>query len=463
MAACIRMIIHSSLVAASLSAAETAAPSAPCRIQIVEKGTTIPVPLVELRTTHHARFVSDNAGVIAFDLPEFMGREVWFEIIGQGYEVPKDGFGNRGVRVTPEPGRRLTIEVERRIIARRVGRLTGGGLLAESQRCGEQRDGQESGIIGCDSVQCVAYQGRLHWLWGDSGVPQYPLGIFNSTGATSPLLTPADLTLPLRVPLAYFHDERGQPRAISPLSGPGPTWVFGIITMKDKTGAERMGGFYSKIRGVLEPYEAGLTVWNDAKQVFERHLVVWEKSSGKPLPRARPDGEAVHWHEAPDRDWLLFGGPFPFMRCPATFEAWSDPATWEALTPQAEVPTADGGKITPHGGSIGWWPTRKRWVAIFTQKNGKPSLLGELWYAEADQPTGPWGPAVKVLSHENYTFYNPRLHTEFTPDGGKALYFEGSYNTLFTDNQAPTPRYEYNQILYKLDLDDPALAPAHGK
>ena len=25
--------------------------------------------------------------------------------------------------------------------------------------------------------------------------------------------------------------------------------------------------------------------------------------------------------------------------------------------------------------------------------------------------------AVKVLSHDNYTFYNPRLHLEFTPAG----------------------------------------------
>lgn len=30
-------------------------------------------------------------------------------------------------------------------------------------------------------------------------------------------------------------------------------------------------------------------------------------------------------------------------------------------------------------------------------------------------------------------------------------------------NTRPTPRYDYNQILYRLDLDDPRLAPAHGK
>src|SRR6267154_1927988 len=73
-----------------------------CRIQVVEKGSGWPVPLVELRTTHRVRFVTDNAGVIAFDLPELMGKETWFDIIGHGYDVPKDGFGSRGVRLKPE-------------------------------------------------------------------------------------------------------------------------------------------------------------------------------------------------------------------------------------------------------------------------------------------------------------------------------------------------------------------------
>src|SRR5215467_1227500 len=79
-----------------------AAPLAPCRIEVVEKSSGWPLPLVELRTTHNVRFVTDNAGVIAFDLPECMGREMWFAVAGHGYEVPKDGFGMRGVRLKPE-------------------------------------------------------------------------------------------------------------------------------------------------------------------------------------------------------------------------------------------------------------------------------------------------------------------------------------------------------------------------
>ena len=81
-------------------------------------------------------------------------------------------------------------------------------------------------------------------------------------------------------------------------------------------------------------------------------------------------------------------------------------------------------------------------------------MFGEVWYAEADSPTGPWGKAVKVLSHNNYTFYNPRLHAELTPSKSPLLLFEGTYTQTFADRPLPTPRYDYNQILYRLDLDD---------
>jgi hypothetical protein len=77
---------------------------------------------------------------------------------------------------------------------------------------------------------------------------------------------------------------------------------------------------------------------------------------------------------------------------------------------------------------------------------------------------------VKVLSHENYSFYNPQIHPEFTSNDSPHLFFEGTYTTLFagpsqTDSLSPaypqaTPRYDYNQLLYRLDLDDEALAAA---
>ena len=101
-------------------------------------------------------------------------------------------------------------------------------------------------------------------------------------------------------------------------------------------------------------------------------------------------------------------------------------------------------------------------MTVFMQAFGKPSAFGEVWYAEADSPFGPWGPAVKVLSHKNYSYYNPRLHPEFTPAESPILLFEGTHSQTFANHPEPTPRYDYNQILYRLDLDDPKLAPARG-
>lgn len=446
------------------SLCQAATPLAPCRIEIVERGSGWPVPLVELRTTHNVRFVSDNAGVIAFDLPECMGRETWFEVIGQGYEVRKDGFGYSGVRLTPEPGKTLKIDVNRTIIARRLGRLTGAGLFGESQKLGERLDWLECGVVGCDSVQNAVYRGKLFWAWGDTSIARYPLGIFDSTGATTAVQPLDSFEPPLRIVFDIFADKKKHPVGIAKMPGSGPTWISGCVTLPDKQGAPHLVCTYFKIKPPLEPYEVGLCVWNDAQSSFDQLRVLWTKSEASPKPPPCPQGHSAFWKDAQGKEWVLFGNPFPALRCAATFEAWQDPAQWETMTPQERlVSAADGSQVKPHSGSIAWNANRKRWVTVFEQSFGKPSTFGELWYAEAKAPTGAWGKAVKVLSHQNYTFYNPRLHPEFTPADSPILLFEGTYTMTFADRPPPTPRYEYNQILYRLDLDDPRLGPAQGE
>ncbi len=438
-----------------------AAPLAPFRIEVVEKGSGWPVPLMELRTTHNVRFVTDNAGLIAFDLPELLGCETWFEVSGDGYEVPKDGFGHRGVRLVPRPGGTGKIEVTRTVPARCLGRITGGGLFAESQKLDRDREWPESGVLGCDSVQNAVYRGRLYWLWGDTTLARYALGVYDSTSATTEIQPLTSFEPPLRIRFKYFIDEHGRPRGVAKMPGSGPTWVTGYTSLPDSKGIPRLVGTYAKITPPLETYERGLCVWNDSSQTFERLRVLWTRpdSGGKPPPA--PGGHAALWKDAAGKQWVLFGNPLPFLRCPATFEAWQDPSTWETLKPQESLDCAwDGPPVKPHSGSIAWNAYRRRWVTVFMQGFGKPSAFGELWYAEADQPTGPWGKAVKVLSHRNYTFYNPRLHPEFTPAESPILLFEGTYTAEFADHPPRTPRYDYNQILYRLDLDDPALGAA---
>lgn len=434
----------------------------PCRIAVVEKGSGWPVPLVELRTTHLERFVTDNAGIIAFDLPELMGRETWFTVIGNGYEVPKDGFGYQGVRLTPEPGKTLRVEVKRTIISKRLGRLTGGGLFAESQQLGDDTDWNESGVLGCDSVQNAVYHGKMFWAWGDTTLARYPLGIFDMTSGTTAIQPLKLFEPPLRLKFDYFRDDQGRPRGVARMPGSGPTWVSGYVTLPDATGAEHLVGTYVKIKPPLEAYEAGLCIWNDKTESFDRLRVLWTKSVERPKPPPMPEGQPAFWKDERGMNWVLFGNPLPRLRCPATFEAWQDERQWEVLNPQASLKSPDENSVKPHSGAIAWNEYRHRWVTVFMEAFGKPSAFGELWYAEAKSPIGPWGTAVKILSHENYTFYNPRIHPEFTPANSPILLFEGTYTLQFANHPIPTPRYDYNQILYRLDLDDPALKPAQS-
>lgn len=432
----------------------------PCRIEVIERGSGWPVPLVELRTTHSQRFVSDNNGLIACDSPELMNREVWFDVIGHGYEVKKDGFGMRGVRLTPQPGKTLKVEVDRKNIAKRLGRITGAGIFAESQKLGIDLDWKESGVFGCDSVQNAVYDNKMFWAWGDTTLPNYPLGIFDSSSATTAIQPLKSFQPPVKLTFDYFRDANGRPRGVAKMPGSGPTWLYGYATLRDNSGRGHLVATYSKIRNHLEVYETGLCAWNDEKAAFDRVRVVWEKSSGKPKPLV-PDGHPSFWKDAQGKEWLLLGNPFPMFRCPATFEAWQDSSQWEALKPQRSVESSiDGKTVRPHTGHIMWSDFRKRWITVFMEAGGKPSGLGELWYAEAELPLGPWGKAVKVVTHENYTFYNPRLHPEFTPANSPTILFEATFTAEFADRPQVSPRNNYNQVLYRLDLDDSALKAA---
>ncbi len=426
------------------------------------------MPLVELRTNHQVSFVTDNAGVVAVDLPELMGRETWFAVSSDGYEVPADGFGYRGVRLTPRAGAELRVEVTRTAIAKCLGRITGAGLFAESQKLGRASDWAETGVLGSDSVQNAVYRGRMFWAWGDTTLAPYPLGIFHTTSATSAVRPLASFAPPLRLRLDYFVDKQGRPRGVAEMPGDGPTWISGYVSLRDSAGRERLVATYRKITPPLETYECGLCVWNDEAEKFERLKKVWTKSAAAPECPPVPTGHPAKFTDATGKEWVLFGDPLPTLRCPATFEAWQDESQWEVITPQLSIAAASDGTgpakaVVPHSGSIAWNAYRGRWVAVFMEKFGKPSPFGELWYAEADSPLGPWGPAVKILSHANYTFYNPRLHPEFTPADSPVLLFEGTYTQMFADHPTPTPRYDYNQILYRLDLDDPRLAAARGE
>jgi hypothetical protein len=433
----------------------------PFKIEVVDKENGWPVPLVRLTTTGQQSFITDNAGVVAFDLPEYMGRETWLSIFSHGYEVPADGFGYRGSQVTPEPGGSIKIEVERKQIAKRLGRLTGGGIFGESQKLGEFESWQETGVIGTDTVQTAAYKGKLHWIWGDTNVPNYPLGIFHTSGATtsaSPLISPKP---PTGIRFDYFRNDDGAPRAVAKMPGDGPTWVSGFVALPDREGKEHLVATYAKITGSMAAYEFGLLEWNDESKQFDHVLTFWdkEKNGGENPPKPYPDGHPVIAKNEEGEPWLYFNGP-PNFKCPATYEAWKDRSQWQQVDNPDSYETVDGQKIESASAAVAWNEYRQRWIMIMQQKFGDSSTFGEVWYLESESPEGPWGPAVKVATHENYTFYNVQIDWQLTDPEEPILLFEGTYTNTFADNPVQTPRYDYNQVLYRLDLDDPALEEA---
>jgi hypothetical protein len=288
------------------------------------------------------------------------------------------------------------------------------------------------------------------------------------------------------------------------MPGEGPTWITGLVVLPDARGQERMLCGYVKVRPPLTVYRRGLAQWDDAQEAF---VQVAEFGPDVPL---FPDGHALVVEEE-GRRYVHFANPFPLVRVAARAESFLDLTQYEGYTcladgqdpstatidrdehqrprfawrrgarpldadlvrklVQAGKLAADdspidlrdaqtGKPVQAHSGSVAWNDFRQRYVLIAVQAMGRPSFLGEVWYAEAPAPIGPWGQAVKIVTHDQYSFYNPKQHPYFAQEGGRYLYFEGTYTATFSGQRHKTPRYDYNQIMYRLDLTDERLAPA---
>jgi hypothetical protein len=463
-------------------------------IQVLDEATGRGVPLVELKTTNHLQFVTDSAGRIAFFESELMDREVYFGVTSHGYEFKADGFGFRGARLTPKAGARAELKIKRTSVAERLYRITGEGIYRDTELLGKPIPvkPQNIGLVGQDSAQVVRYADRLFWFFGDTSVARYPLGVFRMTGATSDLPKPGDVDKGIH--LKYFTTDEGHPRAMIPLADEpaakeGVVWIDGVAVVPDQDGKPRMVGRFERLRGLGEPLEQGICTWNDERQIFER-------TTTHPMTETRLLKGAPIAHREQDVDYIYCGLNVPTLRVRATLSDVMRPDTYEAWTCLDKagkvVRDADGRPqfswrknasawtvdldakhlrererqlhprdvatdkpIRLHHGSVRFNKHRQKWIAICSQQEGT-SYLGEVWYSEADAPTGPWRKAVKIVTHDKYSFYNPVLHDYF--DDGSVIYFQGTYAHTFSGNTDPTPRYDYNQLLYRLDLDDPRLA-----
>jgi hypothetical protein len=462
------------------------------RIDVIDAASGRGVPLVSLRDPAGARWITDSQGVVAFDDVAGMGSPLRLAVEADGYRLL--GAGD-AVDLEPRPGARAIVPLERLEVAERLYRVTGAGLYRDSVRLGLpvpiRHPLVNAGVAGQDSVQAVLFRGLVFWLWGDTPSLAHPLWNFHTTGATSRLPRDGGLDPAQGVDLEYFVDAQGEVRPMTRIPGPGATWLTGLVNVPDARGAETLLALYGKHVEIEPAAEHGIARFDPASGVFERALVLDGRLPFEPQGSAQVVGGA-------QGGFVHYG---PDVRIPARAESLLDPASWEAFTPfpapgarprrgrdgiaryawRRGVPPAreadlregrlrprealfghlrdfaSGGNVSPHAGSTAQNAFRDRFVRIFTERGGTPSRLGEVWYAEADTPMGPWRFARKIASHRRHSFYNPLHHVFFDQRGGRTLFFEGTYTALFSDGAEPTPRYDYNQIMYRLDLEDPRL------
>lgn len=476
-------------------------------IKVVDADTGRGVPLVELKTTHNVSYYTDSNGLVAIGDPELMGQSVFFTVRSHGYEFAKDGFGFAGKALDVKAGGRAELKIKRLNIAERLYRVTGAGIYRDSVLLGEPvpvrqplLNGQ---VTGQDSVQRVIFQGKVHWFWGDTNRLRYPLGLFAMAGATTPLPGP-ELDPAKGIDLKYYVNKEGFCRATAPMDEPGLVWIDGIAVVPNENGRQVMICHYSRMKSLHLRLEHGLMVWDEKAEVFRKRVQFDLKQ-----PWRTTQGHPVRWKDG-EVEYLLFPTPFANVRARADLKSLLDPASYEAFTclapgtqykkGEAKVERDAGGKLVyawkpntdpvsvkeekeliadgkikleeawyqprdvdgdkpvqMHGGSIAWNEYRKKWIMIAVEIGGT-SMLGEVWLSEADSPLGPWHRAKKIVTHDKYDFYNPAHHPFLDQDGGRTIYFEGTYVNTFSGNPVATPLYDYNQVMYRLDLGDPRLA-----
>jgi hypothetical protein len=441
-----------------------------------------------------------------------MNEKIFFHVRSHGSELEKDMFGYAGKALEVKPGGKAQLKIKRVNIAERLYRVTGAGIYDHTVLLGRKppiaRPLVNSKVAGQDSVQAAVYRGEIRWFWGDTNQIGYPLGNFATTGATSKIPGQGGLDPAVGIDLKYVEDENGFTKKLVPLPEHGPVWTDAVCTIPDDSGNERLVGNIIRVKTLGVNLERGIVVWNDDKETFEKKVDI---ALDHPLG---PQGQAVTKRVTDGGvEYQLFAhwGP-PNIRVSATLAKFLDLSAYEAYTPLASGTNFDGantkldrdsaGKVvwswkksTPplenrqqnelvklgvmsadesplvprdvdsgrpvqlHSASVQWNEFRKRWVMIALEYDGT-SKLGEVWYAESDRPEGPWGPAKKVVTHNRYSFYNPRHHAFLDSAGGRYIFFEGTFANSISGTDVPMSKYDYNQVMYRLDLEDPRLQPA---
>jgi len=353
-------------------------------------------------------------------------------------------------------------------------------------------------VAGQDGGQAVPYRGKVYWFFGDTVKFSYPLGNFAESGAVSELPDHGGLDPSLGVDLKYFVDKTGFSRAMCPTAEDGLEWLFWAGVVTDASGQERLAGECRRMKNLGETLGRALVVFNDDTQKFDaiQRLSLTARLSleGRPF-RVRSGGHDFLYFPSDSSPGARVQADVAHLTSPSGYEGYTCLAPgsgvdasdarlergadgrlvcgWKRETPplnyKQQQALIAAGKLKPQEGliqlrdfwsaapveaylySVEWNSYRKRWIMLVEGR------VGEIWYAEGDTPLGPWVYSTKVVTHDRYAFYLPVQHAFFAQQNGRLLYFEATYTDFFSDTPVKTPRYDYNQVMYRLALDDSRL------
>ena len=290
------------------------------------------------------------------------------------------------------------------------------------------------------------------------------------------------------------------------MPGDGPTWLDGLAAFRDEDGRERLVAGYAKIRPPMETYEHGLVAFDpETRNVFEKvatipldapirpvgHSVPAQgrrrrptstiadpvPADPRPCRRRRPQGprrvRGVHLPGARQPARRPEDRPRPRRPAPLRLAAGhrgrstpseASPARQGGpaqgrTRPSSHLRDADTGKAVLAHTRLGLLERVPQ--AMGDDRGRDRRQVVDAWARSGSPrptPRSGRGSTPARSSPTTSTASTTRSSTPSSPRTAAAsIFFEGTYTTSFSGNTDPTPRYDYNQVMYRLDLSDPRL------
>lgn len=467
-------------------------------IQVVDKETKRGIPIAKVSTIARVDYYSDSNGNIAFFEKDFMDKEVYFVIEAEGYRFPKDSKGASATPMFTKVGGKKVLELERTQAAERLYRVTGSGIyrdtdLLELPSPIKDPNWSKGNVVGQDSNIGIVHNGKAFFIWGDTFLPPKYEGNFSVAAATAELPESGGMDPNKGISLNYIVDEKGMSRSMIDLDGPGYVWFDWLMHVADDDGNEVLAAKYARVNAFFGNYERGVAIYNEENQIFEKveEVEEWKSTQGHTCHhvfKGSVGGKEEYYLTAefalskvtPSLSNVSNPEKYLHFTCLKENSGWesneldrqggelnygwksgtkpTDVRAQKSMIEEGIIDQEEGwlqftdvqtGELIDHigRGSIYWNEYRQKWIFIGGHT--------DTWYSEADTPVGPWHYAVKVADHYNF-LYNPKQHDFLDQDGGRVVFFEGTY-TKFLGPKPTVPRYDYNQIMYRLQLDDPRL------